>query len=928
MNYTHKVNAKQKKPHALKNCTALILVLLALFFFLTPPVSNAQCTGQVTINLESLNAPANLWRIEDILNVEIINNTSEPLETYIVVTIGEVNIGELFIITSSAFMLDPGFSGFINPSELNPIITEDRNPEYSEFMKEVAITTGSLPAGNYEICAYAMEPNTEICYGKSCIFQAIAHPSPPDLIYPANESFVNEDLPIFSWIPPMPSLGQVKYAIEIVEILDGQNPIEAIEANYKWFVKTDLDVTSFQYPVADREFIYGAQYAWRVGAVLGPESNVNPIVMSPVWSFAYRGSEEYVFNENFLVELISPNKDAIVEDLPFFEWELTNPSAQKADKRVSDELVYFDLKIWRWPDTLDGSEAGFLLSELENNPQIEPYYEVSKLRTNYLNITEFAADTLKDNYTYLWKVISIKDEVVIAESEINSFSILSDIDFLAATESMLNKIKVAEESEVYGIIDPLLTGEIIESEDDSDIDSIQVMSDSYLFIIDDEPHSSFGHPVRYVLVDKETKTVEVYNANWFPTLTNADDDWKSSGTTQVKETDIALLKSRGATGKRSRESSSSTASMDEALLSTECKNYALLIDGGDRNRTGAANNIASNAARQADSMQAIYKKKKFNILRFSQYWDYNNKDVAAITVDPIAKKGAKSLADILEQLTKHYASKTCCSSSNLDFELFIYINANAIPNTSKFKIYKPDGSGTHENIDYFEDILKHLQKLPQCVRITLFVDACFSGSLVNPQSLDAYLKRGNFEIITATDDKKTTASGINKGSSAAKDDEIEQLARNIERSASRKSNLKNKETERSFTDEISLAMKRVNTGSDTRQVDFSNFDEILAEAKSSIKKSSEIQDREYPDPQHTKGRQRYERTVVFAALNNQSKIKEFSISPKKAANLVADEKNGNVIIYAKIKGEIKVIATYEDGSRKEKSINSGWADDT
>jgi hypothetical protein len=149
-----------------------------------------------------------------------------------------------------------------------------------------------------------------------------------------------------------------------------------------------------------------------------------------------------------------------VEGLPFLEWELTNPSTQKAEIRVLDEAVYFDLKIWKWPDTLGGNDTDWLLAELENNPQIEPYYEYSKLRTNYFDISEFDTDTLKDNYTYLWKVIGLKDEIVIAESEIKTFSVLNDSDFVEATEIMLNKIKLGKESEVYGVVEPIPAGTI------------------------------------------------------------------------------------------------------------------------------------------------------------------------------------------------------------------------------------------------------------------------------------------------------------------------------------------------------------------------------------------------------------------------------------------------------------------------------------
>lgn len=929
MDFTFRIFSKQKEPVIRKNSISLLIILLALFIFLIPSKSSAQCSGQVSINLESLYAPANLWRIEDILNIEIINNTADQLETYVVVNIYEENIGELFIITSSSFILEPEYRGFISPSELEPIHVEDRNSEYSDFMKEVALTTGSLPAGNYEICVYALEPGTELCYGKSCIHQAIAHPSPPELIYPVNESFVIEDLPIFSWIPPMPSFGEVKYTIEIVEILDGQNPIEAIDANFRWFVKTDIEVTSIQYPVADREFTYGARYAWRVGAVIGPESNVNPIVMSPVWSFVFQGSEEYVFNENYVINLLSPGKDDIVKDLPFFEWELTNPSAQTAEKRVFDEGIYYNLKIWQWPDSLGAGEADLYKSNLGGNPQIAPYLELNKLRNPYVNISEITADTLKDNYTYLWKVSSIKNEIVIAESEVHTFSILRDTDFVEASESMLRTIELGDKSEVYGIIEPIPAGAVIESEEPSDIDSILVMSTSYLFIIDDEPNSRFGHPVRYVLVDKEDKSVDVYDANWFPTLINADDTWKSSGTTKIEDTDITLLKSRGKTERRPRDRSITNENVAEALLSIACKNFALFIDGGDKDRTGATNNIASNAARQTDSMQAIYEKKRFNILRLSQYWDYKNDSVKAVLIDPQEKKGAISLTDILLQLKNRYITKGCCANSNLDFELFIYINANAMPNSSKFKMYTADGSGIHENIDYFKDILKPLQTLPQCVKITLFIDACFSGSIINPQLLDAYLKRGNFEIITATNAEKTTFSGVVKGALAAKNDEIDQLARDIENNSPRRT-VKNRNLliERSFTEEVELAINNLNSGSGAQQTDYSDFDEIFTETQASMKKSSEAQGREFQRPQYARLGQRYEDLINFPIPDKQSKIKGLSVSPKNAANIILDEKNGNVIVFAKIKGEIKVTVTFEDGTQEVRSVRSKWGDDT
>jgi len=55
---------------------------------------------------------------------------------------------------------------------------------------------------------------------------------------------------------------------------------------------------------------------------------------------------------------------------------------------------------------------------------------------------------------------------------------------------------------------------------------------------------------------------------------------------------------------------------------------------------------------------------------------------------------------------------------------------------------------------------------------------------------------------------------------------------------------------------------------------------------------------------------------------------DFTISPQNAANIIPDKESGKFIVYAKIEGEIKVTIIYEDGTRKEKSINSRWGDGT
>jgi hypothetical protein len=915
---------KQKKAHAiLKNRLSLLIILLTLFFYSKPMHINAQCSGEVAFDLTSLTFPANLWRIEDILNVRIENKTSQSLKNvYLVATVDQVGISELFEITSGKFTLTPLFFGVVNPSDLEPIRVADLNLEFSAFARDVAVQTGSLPAGTYHICVRAISDSTSECIGEGCVDQEVAHPSPPELINPVNEGFVMEDLPVFSWLPPMPSTVDLKYNIEIVEMLDGQTPIEAIESNLEWFYQNELNTTSFQYPLGERAFINGVRYAWRIEALMGQQilgSDVNPKILSQVWSFTFMGQESSGLNEEYFVNLVSPGDNDILTAPPFFEWELTNPLSQNTTEMAVDEDIYFDVKIWKWPDSVAAGDAKSYKNDLANNPDIAPYYEADKLNASYFNIAETAPDTIKGNHTYFWKVNCIKNEMIIAESGYGEFSFVSDKSFIEAAESMLKAVDVGEDSKVYGITEPVTPGAIIISEVPSDLDTIEVKNTLYLFIIDDEPWARYGHPVRYALVDKDTKAVTEYDANWFPEVKNVEDPWNSTGEVKVGETEVTMLTPRNEaeTVHRARV----TADISDAALDIDCGNYVLMIDGGDRNRTGTTDNIASRAAGDADSFQALYETKNYMVQRFSQYWDNKIEETKCIPVDPNTKSGTKFIKEMITGIKEHYVSMGCCTGENLNFELVIYINANAIPSTTKFKIYKQDGSGVSEDIDYFNDILKYLQTLPQCVKITLFVDANFSGSVVDAVKLDSYLKRGNYEIRTATDAKHTTPSGVGSTATAAKPVKTNQPA------VSKPAGSSARGSEESFT-AMELAeqnMDQLAAKQETAKVDLgASYAKVDESAKN---KAAELH-REDPNPQYARIKTREEFSLQFPVQKDQAGIKECDVDPDRSANVILNEMNGLVTIFSKIKGVINIIVTYENNTEEKVPITSSWGDNT
>lgn len=81
----------------------------------------------------------------------------------------------------------------------------------------------------------------------------------PELISPQDGAVIQDEYPVFTWMPPMPiPPGQeITYVVKIVEILNGQTKEEAMQSNPAWFENKDIQTTSFQYPVSARKFKAG-----------------------------------------------------------------------------------------------------------------------------------------------------------------------------------------------------------------------------------------------------------------------------------------------------------------------------------------------------------------------------------------------------------------------------------------------------------------------------------------------------------------------------------------------------------------------------------------------------------------------------------------------------------------------------------------------
>ena len=258
--------------------------LLAIVPLLLAINSHSQ---DVLINLYQ--PPPNQWNAVDIWNLTLTNISPESLKVYLYGTVEAQNDGIIFEGTSAVFSLPANYSGRIDPRRLEPADIGYANSGY----EEIVLRTGTMPEGIYTICITVKDAETHEELGRGCIIQPIVQISPPELLNPEDESELDEPPPVFVWLPPMPLSGNfsVSYRLKIVELVDGQVPLEAMNANPAWFTEENIPSTSFHLTISAKTFELGKKYAWQVTAINEQTRKKDELGKSEVWSFSFRKEE-------------------------------------------------------------------------------------------------------------------------------------------------------------------------------------------------------------------------------------------------------------------------------------------------------------------------------------------------------------------------------------------------------------------------------------------------------------------------------------------------------------------------------------------------------------------------------------------------------------------------------------------------------------
>lgn len=222
---------------------------------------------------------------KDFWNADILNNKTQAVVIQLRATVWSQKQEALVEAYSSAITLQPGMN-VISPLS----VSTGSVKYYREDVREVDISSRSLPPGQYLFCIEAIEQSSKRVLSKACEEIRSEALNPPILISPAHKEQVFDEHPFLTWLPPSPVSASVKlsYSLKLVELTGDQSAADAVRRNRPLFSKTDIQDPSLQYPFTAAPLQYGKTYAWQVEAFAGNFS----LGITEAWMFYLSRNEE------------------------------------------------------------------------------------------------------------------------------------------------------------------------------------------------------------------------------------------------------------------------------------------------------------------------------------------------------------------------------------------------------------------------------------------------------------------------------------------------------------------------------------------------------------------------------------------------------------------------------------------------------------
>ncbi|TVR19193.1 MAG: hypothetical protein EA391_01175 [Balneolaceae bacterium] len=164
----------------------------------------------------------------------------------------------------------PGTYVFVNFFEelIFPQTSNDVLRGLPRDIQNQLVQTGVIPEGRYTIEIEARPASAaQISVIPGIANFSVRYPPPPRLVSPSRGSNVTLDVPVFSWTPVVALRGrQIAYDFLLVEVFEGQTPLQAISGNRAIAETTLINETTLPYTIEFLPLDPGRRYAWQVTA--------------------------------------------------------------------------------------------------------------------------------------------------------------------------------------------------------------------------------------------------------------------------------------------------------------------------------------------------------------------------------------------------------------------------------------------------------------------------------------------------------------------------------------------------------------------------------------------------------------------------------------------------------------------------------------
>ncbi len=253
----------------------LVLTMSGLFLF-TGSSYNASAQGTVQVIVSGVPPVLQSPYVNDIernfrlgqYQFQIIYNNPDPAPASFNVEITLSKFSkELFRMTSFPVSLTPGtyiYRTFSEPPAIE--FAEDPVELISRRIQEQVVREGIVAEGDYMLEIELIPASSLAMISSIPSFTPfeIRFPQPPVLISPFDGGNAPAVFPVFSWTPVIGlPMFQFEYEVLIVEVVEGQTPLQAIQSNREHARITTMQPVMI-YTAENLPLEQGNQYAWQV----------------------------------------------------------------------------------------------------------------------------------------------------------------------------------------------------------------------------------------------------------------------------------------------------------------------------------------------------------------------------------------------------------------------------------------------------------------------------------------------------------------------------------------------------------------------------------------------------------------------------------------------------------------------------------------